>query len=445
MPLYPFQEEAVKRMLKFVRENKSHACYNACEQGLGKSIQAIALADQLQHLEKNKDFSVLIVCPAVMRLTWEDEIEKWASGGGGLIKVLISSKDLDGFDIKGCDFLVVSYALASRVEVLEKLCRRKWDLLILDEAHQLKNRKSERTRACLIDLWKRSRHRVMMSGTPCTVTVVDLYTACRKCALDHFGDFEAFVRKYSYQRRTAWSTQYFGLKHAKSLSKKIRKHFFIRYTKAEVLPELPPKTFQRISLSPELAVVERGENDQEKLELAMEGVVRAINSGQSPDIPHSLAEHRRRQGEAKVDSVVEFCEDLLQNDVPIVVFAHHKSVISSLRARLAGYSPAVITGDTSAAARSSAIHGFQRGDTNLFIANLVAGGVGITLHRSSICVMAELPWDPATLAQASDRLHRIGQKNPVTVYYFVVRKSIDEAISKAVLGRAKLLSQVVDN
>lgn len=121
MTLRPFQIEAVERMLKILETRRG--VYNACEMGLGKSAQAIEVTNRL------KATSVLIICPAVMCLVWEDEIDKWANY---------------------CKYWdVLSYNKASQSDMAKVLADSEWDVLICDEAHYIKNRTAKRTKAVL--------------------------------------------------------------------------------------------------------------------------------------------------------------------------------------------------------------------------------------------------------------------------------------------------------
>jgi len=94
--------------------------------------------------------------------------------------------------------------------------------------------------------------------------------------------------------------------------------------------------------------------------------------------------------------------------------------------------------------RTKAVDDFQSGKTNLFIGQITAAGVGLTLTRASICVLAELTYSPAEIDQAVSRLHRITQVNPVTAYYFQVDRSIDDDIVKVIIEKASAFKQVLD-
>jgi SWI/SNF-related matrix-associated actin-dependent regulator 1 of chromatin subfamily A len=452
--LYPFQKKAIRKMLKFLTTNETNSVYNACEQGLGKTIQALTVCNTLKPnaiIASNtlKANTVLILCPAIMRLVWEEEIERWFETEHHnvipLTHVFLSGKNIPAKnELKSCNYVVCSYDLARTPKILTLLKSLNYDVVIYDEAHYLNNTRSKRTKACLRTLWDRATFHILLSGTPFTTSVVNGYSCFHRILPSAFPDFPTFVSGFCFERITPWGKEYFGVKNADILRKIIRKTFYIRYTKEEVLPDLPDKIYQRITLPIEYAIVPKGSTEKEELEAEIEMIRRAIETGKPVPIPPHLAEHRRLQGEAKVKPICDFIHNQLENEIPVVCFAHHRKVISDINEEFKKYTPAVITGSTSAPGRSEAIKRFQEGKSNLFIGNFVAAGTGITLTRSSTVVLAELDWSPSILSQAIDRCHRIGQKDSVNVYWFVVKNSLDETISNVVMNRTRIFRSVLE-
>ena len=309
--------------------------------------------------------------------------------------------------------------------------------------HNCKNKSSKRTRAVIADLWPRCTYRILLSGTPMTRNVVDCWVPFHNILPEKFPTFHEFVERYSYSRMTKWAIDYYGLKNAEELSDIIRKHFYIRYKKEEVLTELPPKVWQKITLPASYSIKVSARQAKELYEQS-KSILDDITRDRVAYVPPTMAEHRRLQGEAKVPAVVEFAQELLEQDIPVVIFAHHKAVVAALMESLKFHMPVCITGETNPTDRAAAVEAFQAGTTNLFIGNFVAAGVGITLTRSCTVILAELDWTPATINQAVDRLHRITQKNQVTVYYFIVRDSIDSTIEEIVISRTKDFNRLLD-
>lgn len=431
MNLLPFQIESIDRQLQFLNSNGS--VYNASEQGLGKTVTTIKV------IEKLNVGKTLIICPAVMRLTWEAEMRKWFADAPP-INVLLNGRSK--WDPESC-ITIISYNLCEKF--LEDINNEEWKFLVMDEAHYLKSHTAKRTKTILGVIWKRARYKIALSGTPITNSVVDGFTLFNRMSPKDFPTFHGFVGEYSYMRRTPWAVQYYGIRNEDKLRNLIRERFFIRYTKQEVLPELPDKIYQEIIL-PETLAVKVPKGEQEKLREQIKALVAAIkDSAPIPVQPMMLATQKRLQGEAKVGAVAEFVKNLLDEGTPVVLFAYHTNVIKKLVEELSEYNPQVITGETTGEERFRCVQAFQQGESDLFIGQMVAAGVGITLTRSSNVVLAEMDWSPAVIAQAVDRTHRIGQKDTVNVYYFIVKGSIDESLVRTVMSKVRIFNKVIEN
>lgn len=431
--LLPFQEKAVSQMLEFLDINQG--VYNACEQGLGKTIQTIVALNALNVTQ------TLIICPAVMRLVWEEELKIWSTTPGNCTKVVLNSGDMAGlFNFSSPSYLIISYDLAARHAA--ELEKHNWHALVMDESHMLKSKSAKRTKAILGSIWEKADYKIALSGTPFTQSVIDGFTLFNKFLPSRFTNFYQFANRYAYQRITPWGVKYFGVRNAEELSKIIRANFYIRYTKEQVLPELPEKVFQKISLPESFGV--GWKKEKEVLTDANEAVA-AISSGRNFKVAGNLATLRKEQGLLKIPAIVEFAKNLLEQEIPIVLFAYHRMVIAKLQEELEKFKPVVITGDTSAEDRQSSIKAFQEGKAHCFIGQINASGTGITLHRSSIVILGELDWSPAVISQAVDRCHRIGQKDTVNVHYFVVKNSLEEKIVNVVMDKAKTFAKVLED
>lgn len=413
MNFYPFQEEAVQASVKFLLNRG--AVYNACEMGLGKSLQAIECCNRIGSKK------VLVICPASVRLVWEEETRKW---------------------VHSARFTIFSYNTA--VNSIAVLKTMEFDTLILDEAHYVKSEKAKRTEAILQHLWPRAKYRICLSGTPMTQSVADCWTIFSKI-MPEFGSYWDFAAKYTHLQRNQFGTKPTGIRNADELKRIIRSNFFIRYTKAEVLKDLPEKTWQKIPLPKELNV-EFTPEEKEQQERYLAELKRFFIDGTQPTTrpAKSAAQWRREQGLKKAPAVAEFCREILSQDTPLVVFTYHKDVLKFLMESLSDYEPVSIEGATSEANRKQAVLRYEGGGTNLFVGQIVAAGTGITLVRGSTAVFAELDYSPATVNQAADRLHRIGQKNPVTIYWPSVIGSIDEDVLQNLVEKIKTFEKILD-
>lgn len=454
--LLPFQIETVRKSIEFLQnKNESNGVYVANEQGLGKTVTTLATRNTLQLSP------TLIVSPAVMRLTWEGEVYSWcrfSSTSVPKVKVIEHAEDID--DIAGAEFVIISYSLLINLDVLQKLAAFSFELIILDEAHNIKNYKSKRTKSAQA-LCGRIKYKILLSGTPFSVNVIDGYVPFSLLSPSKFPSYISFGDRYSEcevikipkwsfnpvtkrkQRMMLEVKKYFGLKNAEELREIIRSNFYIRYKKDDVLTELPPKIFQKIIL-PETLSVKYQASEYAKIQAEKALLWESIENDKPIVVPSYIAQHRRQQGLEKVPAITEFVREKLDAEIPIVLFAHHKDVIAQIAEALKEFNPVLITGDTANEDRQEAIRKFQEGETNLFIGNIIAAGTGITLHRSSTVILGELDFVPSNLAQAVDRVSRIGQKNQVIVYFFVVAKSLDEQLEELVIRRTKEFKSVLD-
>lgn len=416
------------------------AVYNACEQGLGKTIQTIALCDRHSEYTFN-----LIVCPAVMLYTWAEEIRKWSPHS--FVQVLASSKDVNRCSFEG-NFLITTYGLIPSKKNLKLFSKHSYDLLILDEAHYLKNKKAARTKAILGTIWPNCRYKICLSGTPFTQSVLDCYPVFSsilpgKFPRDSAGFYE-FAYRYTNATQTLWGPKFDGIRNSEELRSVIKEHFFFRYTKEQVLKELPAKAFYQITLGPEYLLKRTPEEEAKRQEYLRKLRECFAGKRQTPPKPDKyMAEQRREEAVKKLPAVIEYIENLLSQGEPLVVFAYHREVIRTLQTKLKKFNPVTIDGCTSTLARARAVALFQNDETQLFIGQIQAASVGITLTRARTAILAELDWSPAIVAQAVDRLHRIGQRDAVSVYYFNVPGSVESEIEKAVISKSQTFKEAL--
>jgi len=416
MELLPFQTQAKWDMMKIIQSRRG--VYNAYEMGLGKTIQSLSVCDELNYSH------ILIICPAVVRLVWRNEIEKF----------IPHKKDR---------FEIVSYEMATKNA--EDLSNQHFDCLILDEAHKVKNHKTLRSQAIFQHLWPKIPYKICLSGTPFTQSVLDCWTLFSRLAPEHFEDYWKFANTYTKVKRTPWGPKFEGVKNAEQLKKIIRSTFFIRETLETVGHELPDKTWQKIILPESLAVKMTAEQEKAHKEY-IKKVIASFKSDhptRRPVPPVSSSTWRKEQGIKKLPAILEFSQNLLDQGIPTVLMCYHREFANKLKKGLKKFNPVVITGDTNEKDRSQAVRAFQEGGTNCFIGNIQAAGIGITLTRSSTMLFGEYSWIPSDIQQSVARILRIGQKNHVNIYYFVVENSIDEEMIEAVIERSKDFKSVL--
>ena len=149
--------------------------------------------------------------------------------------------------------------------------------------------------------------------------------------------------------------------------------------------------------------------------------------------------------QGKMKQAIDWIQNFLDSDGKLVVFAVHKFVIDALMTHFGTQLAVKIDGSTPMADRQRAVDVFQHNpECRLFIGNIQAAGIGITLTTASNVVFLELPWQPGALVQAEDRCHRIGQKDSVNIYYLLATDTIEEKIAQLLDRKRKILDAVLD-
>lgn len=394
----------------------------ADEMGLGKSAQAIAATQSACGAP-----DVAVVCPASVRQNWYREFERFWDG-------LVSY-----------DLTVESYDKVAR----GALADRRFDVLILDEAHYLKTRTAKRTKAILGEkcdgvggLVERAGHVFCLTGTPTPNNPSELWPLLRAVMPDAITDdkpmsWSRFIHRYCRLRDNGFALEIVGGRNLSELRERMAP-FVLRRRKSEVLAELPPLRLEPLHLDadlvlpPEVLTVVRDVDT----ELDVNGI-----EGLASLIPH-VATLRRLTGMAKAPKVAEWVCDWLDGcDGKIVVFVHHREVIDLLQG-VFGANCVVVAGDTPVAKRQAAVDAFQCGSPRVFVGQLQAAGTGITLTAASDVVFAESSWVPAENEQAAMRVHRIGQRNACLVRFATLPGSIDERIQRAVMRKMADIKQL---
>jgi SWI/SNF-related matrix-associated actin-dependent regulator 1 of chromatin subfamily A len=408
----------------------THAsCLLADDPGLGKTIQVCGLLNSRPEIR-----SVLVVCPASVKYVWARELARWLTDKSRTVGIAGAALDISA------EIVVCNYDLLRKFDALLK--SRRYDLLVLDEAHYIKTPRAQRTKACKL-LGALAVRKVLLTGTPIMNRPAELWSLLNFLDARAWGPFFPFALRYCDAKKGPFGWDFDGASNLVELNSRLRTSgLMLRRCKADVLPQLPRVTRQTVPLPVDMTPV---------LEELTERLAELM--GFDPDnppfeidpvrIPFELvAAIRREVGMAKVKAALAFIADETQDVDKTVVYAHHHDVLGALHEALA---PSVlVTGQTPAKARARAVDSFQEsGGPKYFIASIQAMGVGITLTAASRVIFVEQSWTPSELEQCECRLHRIGQANAVLSQYLVVRDSIDERILSAVVGKMRVIEAVL--
>jgi len=206
----------------------------------------------------------------------------------------------------------------------------------------------------------------------------------------------------------------------------------LRLTKAQVLPELPEKTWRVVEL--DLPI------DKREKQFSIEEIERhpdPVAFEALPDILHMNAQR-------KLPLAIQHIQDVLESTDKVVVFAHHTDIVNGLLSGLTAYKPVRVVGADSPEARQAAVDRFQSDpECRVFVGNIKAAGVGLTLTAASHVIFLEASWTPADLLQCADRCHRIGQQNPVLAEILTIYQSIDAQMLHSALGKMHVINAII--
>lgn len=438
----PFQKDGIVRMLK------STSMLLADDMGLGKTIQAIGLINSLD-IE-----NVLIICPASLKLNWQDELHNWLTRLAGRTITVVNA---DRPNCRG-SILIVNYDILDRLANV--LAKRKWDLIIGDEAHRIKNPRADRSKA-----FRRlsSDRRLLLTGTPMLNRPHELWTLLNWLAPDQWPNLTQFENRYCGAISSHRSRSVSGATNIEELHERI-KPLMLRRSKTEVLKELPPKFRQIIRLpcdDERILAVERKLcseliQERERLKRVIREARLLANDEELHKALRELRQwERSRRGHisrirhqtalAKVPSVIKHLNDIISESRKAICFAWHRDVIDKIFRAFARRSVRFY-GGMSSDEKQKAVQTFQNRDSEivLFIGGISAAGQGLTLTASSAVVFAELDWTPANLTQCEDRAYRIGQTDNVLVQHLVIDGSIDSLMAEKIVSKQRLIAQVID-
>lgn len=434
----------------------------ADEMGLGKTIQALGLIN----IDKTIA-NVLVICPASLKLNWSREAKKWLTRP---LKVSIAN---GAFAPGG--LVIINYEQVKKFRA--QIDAVQWDLLVVDEAHYLKNGKADRT-AAVLGRWNQdpkkvvrpiqAQRKLFLTGTPILNRPCELWTLLQ--AIDKRGlgaNWKTFHTRYcaAYQGRHGWVID--GASHLDELQAKLRSSVMIRRMKADVLTELPAKRRSVIAFTPESveakAIVAREaelvRGTEEKL-ATLRAKVEQLREWHDPAAYKKAVQELRDESFAafaetsairhevalaKVPQVIDHVRDLLETEAKIVIMAHHHDVIDWIRDQLTEFGSVQFDGRMSLKDRDAAVTRFQTDKAcRVFVGGIQAAGVGITLTAAALVVFAELDWVPGNLAQAEDRCHRIGQIDSVLVQHLVLDGSLDARMAQIIVDKMDVIAAAVD-
>ena len=401
----------------------------ADEMGLGKTIQTIAF------LLSNKDKKSIVITPTALIYNWKNELEKFAPTlKVGLLHAAKSEREKILDNIDNYDVILTTYTTYKND--IDKYKNISFDYCIIDEAQNIKNPDAIITKAIKN---VNAKVRFALTGTPIENNLMELWSI-----------FDFIMPGYLYNKSKFKSIFVNNDKNIIEL-KNLIKPFILRRTKKEVITELPDKIEQKIIIDLEkehkraykgyvnLITRKIKENNQDNITV-FSYLTKLRQLCLSPELMV-----KNYQGKnSKLDVLINIIND--SSDEKILVFSQFTKVLEVIGKRLneENISYSYLDGKTSAKDRVKLVEEFNTNNNKVFLISLKAGGTGLNLTSANIVVHFDPWWNPAVEDQASDRAHRIGQKNVVNVIKLIAKGTAEERVINLQETKKELIEDVIN-
>ena len=424
--------------------------------GLGKTLQLLYIAEQLHDTEKLEH--CLIICGVnTLKTNWKKEIEKHSKlsckilgeriqkktgkhiFGGTKDKIEDLSKPID-------EFFIITNIESIRSNDITKLINKgpnKIDMIVLDECHCCKSPQATQT----INLLKlnKAKHLIGATGTVIVNNPLDAYVPLKWIGADEstYTNFRYYYCVYSN------GSILLGFRNTDVLKDMLDK-YSIRRTKD--LLELPPKNIihEYVDMNEEQRlfydnIINGIVTQADKVEIDPTSVFSMIaRMRQATACPSVLTTDDIKS--SKIERACELVDEIIQNGEKVVVFSVFKETLNVLNEKLSKYNPLLCTGDVKDTIISENIDTFQTNPNyKVMLCTTAKMGVGITLTAATNAIFIDSTWTQASNLQCEDRLHRIGSKNPIFIYYLWAVGTIDEHVKEIVENKSMIGDYVVDD
>lgn len=424
-----YQREGLAWM-EFLREIGFGGCL-ADDMGVGKTPQVLALLEN-RRAAREADPSIgpsLVVVPRSLIYNWQQESARFTPK----LRVLDHSgigrsKDLQ--HLQNFDVVLTTYGTLRRDAVDFQDIR--FDYVILDEAQAIKNSESESAKAARI---LQADHRLVMTGTPIENHLGELWSLFEFLNPGMLGSMSALSLGGKAMRNPGEETR-------ELLARAVRP-YILRRTKAQVAPELPPKSEQTIYCELDakqrklyndlrdhyrqslLGRIEENGMAKSKMQI-LEALLRLRQAACHPGL---LDKERTNESSAKLEALIPQLAEVTEERHKVLVFSQFTSLLSIVRGHLDRASMTYEYLDGQTRDRQARVERFQNDpDCKLFLISLKAGGVGLNLTAAEYVFLLDPWWNPAVEAQAIDRAHRIGQSEHVFAYRLIARDTVEEKV-----------------
>ena len=413
--LRPYQADGVRWMYRLSELQMGGVL--ADDMGLGKTLQSLTFVQV-------RGGRTLVVCPSSLVSNWAAEIRKWTPE--------LSEAEFVGGkrgEIPEVDILITSYAIL-RIDA-EKFHAQEFEIAILDEAQQIKNPEAQISKAVH---QLKAKHRFAVTGTPVENSLQDLWSIMHFALPGYLGPRKAFMDRFEKPMRKGGDPAL-----ARRLARRL-KPVVMRRLKSEVAKDLPERIEQvrycdltskqsgiyRQLLQESRSQVDAAEDGKKRM-VALTALLRLRQACCDLRLLPNLKVEDKDAG-IKMDELEQMLEEAVAGGHRVLVFSQFVQLLQGVVPMLLerGWDYCYLDGSTKK--RGEVVERFQEGSAPVFLISLKAGGVGLNLTAADTVIHLDPWWNPAVEAQATDRAHRIGQKNVVTSYKFIARGTVEEKI-----------------
>lgn len=429
--LRPYQADGVRWMVKLVQLGMGGIL--ADDMGLGKTLQTLTF------IEKNGG-KALVVCPSSLVSNWVAEAAKWVPGLTAASHVGSTRNE-----IPEADLIITSYAIL-RIDA-EKFQSREFEIAVLDEAQQIKNPEAKITKVVHA---LRAGHRFALSGTPVENSLQDLWSIMQFALPGYLGPRKAFLERFGKPLLKGKDPAL-----ARRLVRKL-KPVVLRRLKSEVAADLPDRIEQvrYCDLAPRQQTIYRQllQESRSQIDAAEDGRKRMVALTALLRLRQACCDLRLLPGldiaddEAgvKLNELETLLSEAVAGGHRVLIFSQFVQLLQGVVPLLAANQWDYCYLDGATKKRAEVVERFQQGQAPVFLISLKAGGVGLNLTGADTVIHLDPWWNPAVEAQATDRAHRIGQKNVVTSYKLITRGTVEEKILALQEEKKTLMEAALD-
>jgi SWI/SNF-related matrix-associated actin-dependent regulator of chromatin subfamily A-like protein 1 len=423
-PLLSHQVEAVQKLV----ENKKYIL--ADDMGLGKTTSTIVAAIETGAKK------VLIICPASLKINWQREIENYTDRSIYISEGKNFSQEHD--------FVIINYDIIKNFHNVKKksdsqILGANFDLVVVDEAHYIKNGQAQRTKL-INDLVKNVDRLWLLTGTPMTSRPMDYFNLLSLVDSPVAKNWMAYAIRYcsGYQfnagGRKIWNVT--GASNLEELRDRTS-GLTLRRLKQDVL-DLPDKIITPVYLRLKSKQYEEVMGDY------YNWYEKNPDESKSLTVQFTkLTQVRQVIADEKTQQTIELAENIIEQGKKVIIFCNFTNSLDKIVQHF-GKTAVRLDGSMSKPDRQNSVDRFQTDDkVKVFVGNIKAAGVGITLTAGEAVIMNDLSFLPSDHSQAEDRAYRYGQKNNVLVYYPIFENTIEGIIYDILNKKKQVIATVM--